>query len=104
MMRSLPANEQSSRGESYLFSNSGTPQRPPPMRVPSLTSNTSANQGANELNTLLAAAAASKAHQQAAGGMEWVVDPAYDSTTAESIRFTAALVLRNLGKLQHMIL
>ncbi len=69
----------------------------PPVKVPTLSSAVPGSQAVNELNAYYASAAASKAHLQAAGGMEWATEPASDASTTEGVRFTAALTLRNLG-------
>ena len=32
-------------------------------------------------------------------GVEWVVDPAFDTSVTESLRYTSALILRNLARI-----
>jgi hypothetical protein len=77
---------------------SASPLQRVPIRIPPPPGHLMTSQAINEMNAFYAAATASRTHQQLVGGLEWVMDPACDASVTESIRFTAALIIRNLGE------
>jgi hypothetical protein len=51
------------------------------------------------MNAYLTSAASHRQQQAAIGGCEWVLEPACDSHVSGSVRYSAAVILRNLSEL-----